>query len=470
MFCKLGTFKNQKKWFCSNNTLQYFTTKNGNLAFRNIYKFMTNNKNRIEIITLGCSKNVVDSERLSKQLIANNFEISDTSENSDSIIINTCGFIDAAKEESINTILEAVELKKQGKIKKVVVAGCLSERFKEDLIKEIPDVDVYFGTEDYEGIVKEFGGNLKKELLGERELSTPKHFAYLKISEGCDNPCSFCAIPLMRSLHKSKPMEDLIKEVESLANKGVKELIIIGQDTTDYGKDIYGKRNLAELLNKISNINGIEWIRLLYAYPSHFPEDLIDEIANNPKICKYIDIPLQHISDPILKSMRRGITKNTTVNLLKKLKEKIPNLALRTTFIIGYPNETEKEFNELKEFISEIKFDKVGVFNYSIEENTPAFILGDSVTEEVKEKRKDELMELQKEISFAKNKNMIGNKIKVIIDDIEGEYFIGRSEWDAPEVDGEVLINSDEMLKLGEFYFIEIVDCNDYDIYGKIVK
>ncbi|MCP5063492.1 MAG: radical SAM protein, partial [Ignavibacteriae bacterium] len=252
---------------------------------------MPNKENKIEIITLGCSKNIVDSERLSRQLTANNFEISDTSENTDHVIINTCGFIDAAKEESINTILEAVALKKEGKIKKVIVAGCLSERFKEDLQKEIPDVDVFFGTEDYEGIVKEFGGDLKKELLGERSLSTPKHYAYLKISEGCDNPCSFCAIPLMRGLHKSTPMEDLVKEAENLADKGVKELIIIGQDTTDYGNDIYGKRVLAELLNKLSNIKNIEWIRLLYAYPSHFPEDIMDEIANNPKVCNYIDLP-----------------------------------------------------------------------------------------------------------------------------------------------------------------------------------
>ncbi|MCB0744858.1 MAG: 30S ribosomal protein S12 methylthiotransferase RimO [Ignavibacteriae bacterium] len=430
---------------------------------------MPNNKNKIEIITLGCSKNVVDSERLARQLIANNFEISDTSKNSDSIIINTCGFIDAAKEESINTILEAVNLKKQGKIKKVVVAGCLSERFKSELQKEIPDVDVFFGTEDYEGIVKEFGGNLKKELLGERELTTPKHYAYLKISEGCDNPCSFCAIPLMRGLHKSKPMEELLAEVKSLAAKGVKELIIIGQDTTDYGKDIYGKRNLAELLNKLSKINGIEWIRLLYAYPSHFPKDLMDEIAVNPKICKYIDIPLQHISDNVLKSMRRGITKNTTVNLLKELQSKIPNLTLRTTFIIGYPNETANEFEELKTFLNEIKFDKVGVFDYSVEENTPSFILGDKVSKKIKEKRRNELMELQKEISYEKNKNLVGKTIKAIIDDIEGEYFIGRSERDAPEVDGEVLIKADDkMLKIGEFYSVEIFDCNEYDIFAKL--
>ncbi len=427
-------------------------------------------KNKIEIITLGCSKNIVDSERLSRQLKANNIEVTSGSEEIDSVIINTCGFIDAAKEESINTILEAVELKKQGKIKKVVVAGCLSERFKDELQAEIPDVDVYFGTEDYEGIVKEFGGDLKKELLGERELTTPKHFAYLKISEGCDNPCSFCAIPLMRGKHKSTPIEDLVREAESLAEKGVKELIIIGQDTTDYGKDIYGRRNLAELLNKISQIKGIEWIKLLYAYPSHFPTDLMDEIANNPKICKYIDIPLQHISDNVLKSMRRGITKKTTINLLNELKSKIPNLALRTTFILGYPNETEKDFEELKELVKEIRFDKVGVFDYSVEENTPSFILGDKVSKELKEQRKFELMELQKEISYEKNNELIGKTIKVIIDDIEGEYFIGRTEKDAPEVDGEVLIKAENhMLKIGEFYDVEIFDCNDYDVFGKLI-
>lgn len=328
----------------------------------------------------------------------------------------------------------------------------------------------FFGTEDYEGIVKEFGGHLKKELLGERELTTPKHFAYLKISEGCDNPCSFCAIPLMRGKHKSTPIENLVREAKSLAEKGVKELIIIGQDTTDYGKDIYGKRNLAELLNKISKIKGIEWIKLLYAYPSHFPKDLMDEIANNPKICKYIDIPLQHISDDVLKSMRRGITKKTTINLLNELKSKIPNLALRTTFILGYPNETEKDFEELKDLIKEIRFDKVGVFDYSVEENTPSFILGDKVSKEVKEQRKFDLMEMQKEISFEKNSELIGKTIKVIIDDIVGEYFIGRTEKDAPEVDGEVLIKAkNKMLKIGEFYDVEIFDCNDYDVFGKLI-
>jgi ribosomal protein S12 methylthiotransferase len=430
---------------------------------------MTNTKNKIEIITLGCSKNVVDSERLSRQLTANEFEVTTGSDEPDSVIINTCGFIDAAKEESINTILDAVELKKQGKVKKVVVVGCLSERFKEELVNEIPDVDVFFGTEDYEGIVKEFGGDLKKELLGERELSTPKHFAYLKISEGCDNPCSFCAIPFMRGLHKSVPISDLIKEATSLAKKGVKELIIIGQDTTDYGKDIDGKRNLGELLNKLSQIDGIEWIRLLYAYPSHFPKDAMEEIANNPKICNYIDIPLQHISDDVLKSMRRGITKKTTVNLIKELKSKIPNLTLRTTFIIGYPNETEKDFAELKEFVQEIGFDRVGVFDYSVEENTPSFILGDKNSKEIKEERKSELMEIQKEISLKKNQQLVGKKIKVLIDDIEGDYFVGRTERDAPEVDGEVLIKAEnKLLKIGAFYNVEIFDCNDYDLDGKL--
>jgi len=430
---------------------------------------MTESNNKIEIITLGCSKNVVDSERLSAQLIANNFEITEDSNDSDSIIINTCGFIDAAKEESIDTILQTVELKRQGKIKKVVVVGCLSERFKDELREEIPEVDVFFGTEDYEGIVKEFGGDLKKELLGERELSTPKHYAYLKISEGCDNPCSFCAIPLMRGKHKSRPLEKLISEAKNLAHKGVKEIIIIGQDTTDYGKDLYGKRNLAQLLNHLSQIDGIEWIRLLYAYPSHFPEDVIDEIASNPKVCKYIDIPLQHISDNVLKSMRRGITKRTTIELLNKLKNRIPNLTLRTTFIIGYPNETELDYSELKEFIKEINFDKVGVFDYSIEENTPSFILGDSVSKQVKEKRKDDLMEIQKEISYKKNQQLVGKTVRVIIDDIEGDYFVGRTERDAPEVDGEVLIRAEnELLKIGAFYDVEIIDCNEYDIYGKL--
>jgi ribosomal protein S12 methylthiotransferase len=428
-------------------------------------------KQKISVITLGCSKNTVDSERLMGQLKLNKFDLVDDANNADSIVINTCGFIDAAKEESVNTILSAIELKKVGKIKKVVVAGCLSERYMEDLRKEIPEVDAFFGTEAYEGIVEEFGGDLRYELLGERVVTTPKHYAYLKISEGCDNPCSFCAIPLMRGNHKTKPIDELITEATSLADQGVKELILIGQDTTDYGNELYGKRNGAELLRKLSLINGIEWIRLLYVYPSHFPDDMINEIANNPKICKYIDIPLQHISDPVLKSMRRGITQRRTKELLLDLKQRIPNLTLRTTFIVGYPNETEKEFRELCDFAREIKFDRFGVFNYSIEENTPSFILGDPVTPERKEERKATLMEIQQEISEEKNRELIGKTIKVIIDEYSGGHFIARSERDAPEVDGEVLIQADESgLEIGKFYNVEIIDCNEYDLFGKIIS
>lgn len=424
-------------------------------------------ENKISIITLGCSKNTVDSERLMSQFKINKFDLVDDPNTADSIVINTCGFIDAAKEESVNTILSVIELKKQGKIKKVVVAGCLSERYMNDLRKEIPEVDAFFGTEAYEGIVKEFGGNLKYELLGERVITTPKHYAYLKISEGCDNPCSFCAIPLMRGLHKTKPMEDLIAEATSLAHQGVKELVIIGQDTTDYGIDLYGKRNLAELLHKLSEISGIEWIRLLYLYPSHFPDDLMSEIMNNPKICKYIDIPLQHISDPVLKSMRRGISKRRTNELLTTLQKKIPGLTLRTTFIVGYPNETEKEFEELCEFVRDIKFDRYGVFAYSVEENTPGFILGDPIAQEIKEERKATLMEIQKEISEEKNRTLIGTRMKVVIDSIDGENYVARSERDAPEVDGEVLISTkNNKLKIGEFYHVDIYDCNEYDLFG----
>lgn len=426
---------------------------------------------KINIITLGCSKNTVDSERLMTQLNANKFDLVDNSDDADSIVINTCGFIDAAKEESINTILQAVKLKKQGKIKKVVVAGCLSERYKEDLLKDIPEVDNYFGTEDYEGVVNAFGGDFKYELLGERVISTPKHFAYLKISEGCDNPCSFCAIPLMRGGHKSKPIEDLISEAEKLAAKGTKELIIIGQDTTDYGKDIYGKRNLAELLNKLSEIKGIEWIKLLYAYPSHFPDDVIETIAENPKVCKYLDMPLQHISDDVLKSMRRGISSRRTKELLQKIKARIPDITLRTTFILGYPNETQKEFDELIDFVKEIEFDRMGVFEYSIEETTPSFILGDPVSKEEKEGRKDILMTLQREISHKKNQNMVGKRIKVIIDDIEDEHYIARSERDAPEVDGEVIIQPNgNYLQVGNIYEVDIYDCNEYDLFGKVIS
>jgi ribosomal protein S12 methylthiotransferase len=428
-------------------------------------------KEKISVITLGCSKNTVDSERLLNQLKVNSFNLTDEPEKAEIVIINTCGFIEAAKQESIDTILNAVELKNQGKLKKVIVAGCLSERYMNDLRKEIPNVDAFFGAEKYEGILNEVGGKLRRELLGERVLKTPSHTAYLKISEGCDHPCSFCAIPLMRGLHKSKPMEELIRETEFLAANNTKELILIAQDTTDYGKDIYGKKMLAELLNRLSYVQGIKWIRLMYAYPSQFPEDVIDVVAGNPKICKYIDIPLQHISDNVLKSMRRGITGKGTRNLLNRLRDKIPGITLRTTFIVGYPNEGEKEFEELCEFVKEVEFDRIGTFTYSVEDNTPSFILGDQVPEKEKLRRKEILMEIQKDISFKKNKEFINTKLNVLVESVEGCFYLSRSYRDAPEVDGEVLIDRDHMdIKTGNFYIAEIYDNDEYDLYAKIVK
>ncbi len=425
---------------------------------------------KINVITLGCSKNTVDSERLLNQLRVNNFNITSDADKADTVIINTCGFIEAAKEESINTILSAIALKKEGKLKKVIVAGCLSQRYRKELVKEIPEVDNYFGTEDYGNILKELGGELKYNLLGERLLSTPSHTAYLKISEGCDHPCSFCAIPLMRGKHVSKPIEDLIKETEFLAAAGTKELVIIAQDTTDYGKDIYNKQNISYLVNKLSEVDGIEWIRIMYAYPSKFPDDLIDVIANNPKVCKYIDIPLQHISDDVLRSMRRGVTAKRTKELINKLREKIPDIAIRTTFIVGYPNETEKDFKELCNFVEETKFDRAGTFTFSVEENTTSFILGDPVSEEVKLERKNTLMEIQKEISLTKNKSFLKKELVVMIDGIEGSFYIGRSYRDAPEVDGEILIPLNGFgLQPADFCTAEINDFNEYDLYGKVI-
>ncbi len=433
---------------------------------------MVKRKETVSVITLGCSKNTVDSEKLLKQLKENNLNINNDPNTAGTVIINTCGFIDAAKEESINTILNAVALKQEGKIEKVIVAGCLSERYKSDLQKEIPEVDAYFGTEDYEGILKEFGGELKTNLLGERILTAPAHTAYLKISEGCDHPCSFCAIPLMRGKHRSRPLEELIKEAEFLAGNKTKELILIAQDTTDYGKDIYGRQALGTLLNKLSEIEGIEWIRIMYAYPSRFPEDVINIIAENQKICSYIDIPLQHISDSVLKSMRRGVTSRRIKELLYKLKERIPSITLRTTLIAGYPNEMEKEFRELCDFIREIKFDRLGVFTYSLEENTSSYILGDPVPDNIKKERKEIIMEIQKEISLEKNKELCGKRLRVLIDRIENEFYIARSYREAPEVDGEILLpynNSRNKINIGEFINVEINDYNEYDLYGSIV-
>jgi len=428
-------------------------------------------RKKVSVITLGCSKNTVDSERLMRQLQANNIGLQSDPDKSDAIIINTCGFIEAAKEESVDTILKAVNWKNSGKTKKVIVAGCLSERYKSELLKEIPEVDVYFGTESFEGIVKELGGELKYNLLGERFVTTPSHTAYLKISEGCDHPCSFCAIPIMRGNHKSKPMEELVREAEFLAANNTRELVIIAQDTTDYGKDLYNKKNLAELLNNLSKINGIKWIRIMYAYPSHFPEDLVNEIASNDKICNYIDIPLQHISDTVLKSMRRGITKKQTLDLVHKLRNRIPGIALRTTFIVGYPNETEKEFNELCEFISDAEFDRVGTFDYSQEENTVSYELGDTILQTEKIERRDKIMELQKEISLKRNSELKGKKLKVLVEAVEGDFYIGRSYRDAPEVDGEVLIPlKHRKLKIGEFYLSEVYDYNEYDLFADVIE
>ncbi len=426
-------------------------------------------REKVSVITLGCAKNTVDSERLLKQLQLNNLDLRTNPSEADTVIINTCGFIEAAKEESINTIMNAVASKNSGITKRIFVAGCLSERYRDQMQKEIPEVDVFFGTEDYEMIVNELGGELKKNLLGERILSTPSHTAYLKISEGCDHPCSFCAIPLMRGLHRSKPIEELIAETEFLAKNNTKELVLIAQDTTDYGKDLYNKRNISELIAKLSEVSGIEWIRLMYAYPSHFPENLISEIRNNEKVCKYIDIPLQHISDNILKSMRRGITARQTKELLTQLREEIPGLAIRTTFIVGYPGETEKEFQELCDFASEFKFERMGTFTYSQEENTFSYELGNPVPDEVKKDRQSRLMEIQKEISLETNRGMVGKELKVLVESMEGDLYVGRSYRDAPEVDGDVLFESyDVEIIHGSFCSVEVYDYDEYDLFAKL--
>lgn len=427
------------------------------------------NKDKINVITLGCSKNNVDSERLMNQIRLNNCKLVDEPADAGTVIINTCGFIEAAKEESIGTILKAVALKKQGIINKVIVAGCLSERYMTDLEKEIPEVDRFFGTEDYEGIIHELGGELKYNLLGERFLTAPVHSAYLKISEGCDHPCSFCAIPIMRGKNQSKTIEELVTETEFLAGQGTKELVIIAQDTTDYGTDIYGKREISKLLHRLSEIKGIEWIRLMYTYPTNFPDDLIEEIASNPKICKYVDIPLQHISDSVLKSMRRGVTSKRIKELINKLRDRIPDITIRTTFITGYPNETEQDFEDLCSFVKETRFDRLGVFTFSVEENTTSFILGDPIPEKVKEKRKNKIMELQSRISGEINKDFIGKTLKVLIDRIEGDFYIGRSYRDAPEVDGEILIPvGNNKIKAGKFCNVKVYDSDEYDLYADL--
>lgn len=426
-------------------------------------------RKRINIVTLGCSKNVYDSEVLMGQLKANGKDVVHEKKG-EIVVINTCGFIDNAKEESVNTILDYVQRKEDGLVEKVFVTGCLSERYKPDLEREIPDVDQYFGTRDLPLLLKALGADYKHELVGERLTTTPRHYAYLKISEGCDRPCSFCAIPLMRGGHRSTPIEDLVKEAKNLAKNGTKELILIAQDLTYYGLDIYKKRALADLLKELVKIEGIAWIRLHYAFPSGFPEDVLDVIREEPKICNYIDIPLQHISTDLLKSMRRGTTFEKTNALLDKFREKVPNMAIRTTLICGYPGETEEHFEEMKEWVRTQRFDRLGCFTYSHEENTHAYNLVDDVPQKVKQRRVDEIMEVQSQISWELNQEKVGKQFKVLIDRKEGNYFVGRTEFDSPDVDNEVLIPAeDTYLSIGEFVQVEIVSAEEFDLFGKLV-
>lgn len=426
-------------------------------------------KKKINVVTLGCSKNVYDSEVLMGQLEASGKNVVHE-EKGDVVVINTCGFIDNAKEESINTILEYVDLKNQGIVEKVFVTGCLSERYKPDLEREIPDVDQYFGTRDLPILLKHLGADYKHELVGERLTTTPKHYAYLKISEGCDRPCSFCAIPLMRGGHISTPIEKLVTETQKLAKKGVKELILIAQDLTFYGLDIYKKRALGELLHELIKVEGIEWIRLHYAFPSGFPEDVLDIIKTEPKICNYIDIPLQHINTDLLKAMKRGTSFEKTNALLDKFREKVPDMAIRTTLIVGFPGETDDIFEELKQWVRDQRFDRLGCFTYSHEENTTAFVLEDNIPDEIKQKRVEEIMEIQQQISWEKNQEKVGKVFKCIFDRKEGDYFVGRTEYDSPDVDNTVLVPAkDVYISIGDFANVRITSAEDYDLIGELV-
>tara|TARA_B110000444_G_scaffold257738_1_gene296873 strand:- start:351 stop:1664 length:1314 start_codon:yes stop_codon:yes gene_type:complete len=430
-------------------------------------------KNKINVVTLGCSKNIYDSEVLMGQLKANNMEVeheSDSQEN-DIVVINTCGFIDNAKEESVNTILDFVKRKEEGSVEKVFVTGCLSERYKPDLEKEIPNVDQYFGTTELPKLLKALGADYKHELIGDRLTTTPKHYAYLKIAEGCDRPCSFCAIPLMRGKHVSKSIEDLVTESEKLAKNGVKELILIAQDLTYYGLDIYKKRRLADLLLALKDVDGIEWIRLHYAFPTGFPQDVLDVIRDEEKVCNYIDIPLQHIADAVLKSMKRGTTFEKTNSLLRDFREKVPGIAIRTSLIVGYPGETEKDFEILKNWVRDTKFDRLGVFTYSHEENTSAYDLEDDVPAEVKAARAEEIMAIQQEVSMRLNGEKVGKEFKVLIDRKEGNFFIGRTEFDSPDVDNEVLIDaSKHFVRQGDFVQVKVYEASDYDLFAEPVE
>lgn len=435
-------------------------------------KTKTFKKNKVNIVTLGCSKNIVDSEVLMGQLKANAFDVAHESQsnNSNIVIINTCGFIDNAKQESIDTILHYAKQKEKGNIERLIVTGCLSERYKPELEKEIPNVDNYFGTRDLPRLLKTLGADYKHELVGERLLTTPHHYAYLKISEGCDRPCSFCAIPLMRGRHISKPIEELVTETKHLVKNGTKELLIIAQDSTYYGLDIYKERKLAELLLRLSDVEGIEWIRLHYAFPSGFPLDVLDVMREKKNICNYLDIPLQHVSDNMLKSMRRGTTKQKTADLVKMFRDKVPGITLRTTLIAGYPGETEADHQELLQFVQETKFDRVGIFTYSHEENTHAHLLNDDVPEDIKQERAAAVMQVQQKISGEINEAKTGKIFKVLFDRKEGDYFIGRTESDSPEVDNEVLVEAQSnYVRIGDFANVQIDSTEEFDLFGTIV-
>ncbi|WP_345954698.1 30S ribosomal protein S12 methylthiotransferase RimO [Mucilaginibacter sp. PAMB04168] len=431
-------------------------------------------KPRVNVVTLGCSKNIYDSEVLMGQLKGQLFDVVHEAENvnsNDIVVINTCGFIDNAKQESIDTILQYSELKEQGKIGKVIVTGCLSERYKPELEAEIPNVDAYFGTNNLQDVLQTIGANYKYELLGERLLTTPSHFAYFKIAEGCNRPCSFCAIPLMRGKHVSTPMEQLVNQAKTLAKQGTRELILIAQDLTYYGLDLYGKRNLDELMRRLSDVDGIEWIRLQYAYPSGFPMEILDAMNERSNICKYLDMPLQHISDNMLKSMRRGITKQKTIDLVNTIRDKVPGIALRTTLITGYPGETLQDFEEMYDWVEGTRFDRLGCFTYSHEEKTHAHNLIDDVPEDTKQERVETIMELQQGISYEKNQDKVGNTYKVLIDKIDNGYLTGRTEFDSPEVDNEVLIDATQQYAtVGSFVNVKIDSAEDFDLYGQIVK
>lgn len=434
-------------------------------------KAKTLKKDKVNIITLGCSKNLVDSEVLSGQLAANEIDVVHENAKLDHniVVVNTCGFIDKAKEESINTILDQVELKRRGKLDKVYVTGCLSERYRGDLEAEMPEVDAWFGTLELPLILKQFEADYKAELLGERMLSTPKHYAYLKISEGCNRTCSFCAIPLMRGKHISRSIEDLVKEAETLVQKGVKEIMLIAQELTYYGLDIYKERALPKLLDALADVKGLEWIRLHYAYPSKFPLEILEVMQRRDNICKYLDMPLQHASNSMLKAMRRNITREEMSELIHEIRSRVPGICLRTTLIAGFPGETEEDVEELKEFLQEHRFDRVGIFSYSHEENTSAYDLEDNVPAEVKAARAQEIMEVQQEISYEKNQEKVGQILKVLIDKKEAGRYLGRTEFDSVEVDNEVVIHSKKKLAIGEFVQVKITKAYDYDLEGEVV-